>query len=802
MPGKKRSSSKGNSDIKKPSLKSRWLWAPLYLFLAVWVLLALFSYQPDQHPANTTSPENTNLAGKLGVHVAFYFRMAAGGMAWLATLFLGWFAWIHFSKNLRSKWILFGEMVVALLAGSGLLAMQETLFASAEAYHSGPGGAIGNLLYENLMHEYVGPAGSLLIFGFAAIIAFVLIFSPATPEGYNTWLARFQDWRERRAAEKEERKEAKRLAKLEAQEEKARLKEEKQREKEQAKALAKEAKASRRSKKKLEPEVDPEPEVVEELSEEEEFVEEEAKPPLKDALKFIAAAETKKARAKLPVSQGDYTFPTLDLLTVPATPHFTNSEEEHAKNAERLKMTLQEFGVEVTMGEVHIGPVITRYEVYPAPGVRVEKISNLDKNIALGMRAHSVRILAPVPGKGCVGIEVPNQNPTPVGIREILESEDWAEAKAEIPIALGRDVSGKPIIDDLTKMPHLLIAGATGSGKTVCINSIITSLLYHASPDKLRFLMVDPKIVEMKVFNDLPHMLIPVVTDPKKVPGALKWLLNEMEHRYEMFSKVGVRNIAGFNARKKKEKEKSEAEKNEEQSELEISVPRDEGVFDEIPEKIPYIVCIIDELADLMMVNPAEVETGVARLAQLARASGIHLVIATQRPSVNVITGIIKANLPSRIAFQVASKIDSRTILDGMGAEQLIGRGDMLFSSAGSSKPVRTQGAFVSDEEIRDIVEFLKTNGPPEFAEDVQKQIDAPDELTLDSGDEDGDEMLPQAIQVLRSTKRASTSMLQRRLRIGYNRAARIMEILEDRGIVGPENGSSPREILVDLDGV
>jgi len=306
----------------------------------------------------------------------------------------------------------------------------------------------------------------------------------------------------------------------------------------------------------------------------------------------------------------------------------------------------------------------------------------------------------------------------------------------------------------------------------------------------------------MKVFNSLPHMLIPVVTDPKKVPGALKWLLNEMEHRYEMFAKVGVRNIAGFNGRKKSEKEKTAAEKVEDdQAELEISVPRDAGVLGEMPEKLPYIVCIVDELADLMMVAPADIETGIARIAQLARAAGIHLILATQRPSVNVITGVIKANLPCRISFQVASKIDSRTILDGPGAEQLIGRGDMLFSPPGSSNIIRSQGAFVSDEEIQEIVEFLKTNGPPSFAEDVQRQIDEPDELSL-GGVENGesDELMPQAIEVLRATKRASTSMLQRRLRIGYNRAARLMEILEDRGIVGPENGSSPREILVDLD--
>ena len=479
-------------------------------------------------------------------------------------------------------------------------------------------------------------------------------------------------------------------------------------------------------------------------------------------------------------------------------------EAEHTTTAEALLRTLNEFGVEVTLGEIHVGPVITRYEVFPAAGVRVEKIASLDKNIALGLRAQSVRILAPVPGKGCVGVEVPNKKPTPVGIREILESEDWSIAKAEIPLALGRDVGGKPVIADLTRMPHLLIAGATGSGKTVCINSIITSLLYFASPEDLRFIMVDPKIVEMKAFNDLPHMLIPVVTDPKKVPAALRWLIAEMEMRYQIFSKAGVRNIAGFNGRKTLEKETPAAPTKEERGDLGdlgIEVPRDDEI--EIPAKMPYIVCIIDELADLMMVSPADVETAIARLAQLARAAGIHLILATQRPSVNVITGVIKANLPCRIAFQVASKVDSRTILDAGGADQLIGRGDMLFSPPGTAKLVRTQGCYVGDEELNRVVEFLKRNGPPQFAEDVQRRIeegDRDEDEEDEEIDEADDELMQQAIEVLRSSKRASTSMLQRRLRIGYNRAARIMELLETRGIVGPENGSSPREILVDLD--
>jgi DNA segregation ATPase FtsK/SpoIIIE, S-DNA-T family len=477
-------------------------------------------------------------------------------------------------------------------------------------------------------------------------------------------------------------------------------------------------------------------------------------------------------------------------------------ETEHAQNAETLLRTLSEFGVEVSLGEIHIGPVITRYEVMPAPGVRVEKIAGLDKNIALGMRAQSVRILAPVPGKGVVGVEVPNKNATAVGLREILESADWGESKAELPIVIGKDVSGAPIVADLTRMPHLLIAGATGSGKSVCINSIIASLVYHAGPRKVRMLMIDPKIVELKIFNDLPHMMIPVVTEPKKVPGALKWLLSEMEKRYRIFAKVGVRNVSAFNARSRGEAPAPAPEDDAEAAPVpSLEVPRDEELF--VPDHLPYIVCLIDELADLMMVAPAEVETSIARIAQLARAAGIHLIIATQRPSVNVITGVIKANLPSRIAFQVASKVDSRTILDTGGADQLIGRGDMLFSPPGTSKIIRAQGAFISDDELNAVIEALKKNGPPTYLQEVQDHVDRDDSAEAEGGGEDGesdDELFPQAIEVLKASRRASTSMLQRRLRIGYNRAARLMELLEARGIVGPENGAQPREILADLD--
>ena len=497
-----------------------------------------------------------------------------------------------------------------------------------------------------------------------------------------------------------------------------------------------------------------------------------------------------------------YVLPTTDLLQRSKK---IQSEDDHISVMKQLVSTLAQFGITVNPGEVHSGPVITRYEISPAPGVRVEKIVNLDKNIALNLRAQSVRILAPVPGRGCVGVELPNKNPQMVCLREILESQDWQSTRSDIPIVLGRGTTGEPMINDLAKMPHLLIAGSTGSGKTVCINSIIASLVFHSTPNDLRFIMVDPKIVEMQVFNKLPHMLIPVVTDPKKVPNALKWLISEMELRYKIFAKAGVRNIAGFNGKILKDAQEAakaeELEKSlspEERTAVASAMPDSHDKIDMPKTKMPYIVCIIDELADLMMVAPADIETSVARLAQLARAAGIHLILATQRPSVNVITGIIKANLPSRIAFKVASKVDSRTILDTGGAEALLGRGDMLFQPPGASGLLRAQGALVSDEEINSIVNFLHDkNGEPEYAMDVHAMIESGENEDDDSfnSDEWEDEMMPRALEIIKNSDRASTSLLQRRLKIGYNRAARIMEALEAKGLISNRDQQSRPEL-------
>lgn len=526
-----------------------------------------------------------------------------------------------------------------------------------------------------------------------------------------------------------------------------------------------------------------------------------------EKIERATAAQTLKKR-------GDYVFPATKMLNEPE-PNANVAPEDFRKRAQELIETLKQFRVEcipvdaangVDVG-IQQGPSITRYEIKPAPGVRVERIANLSNNIAMNLEAVAVRILAPVPGKGTVGIEIPNRNRKDVLLREIIESKAWAEAAMELPVVLGVDsVTNKPVIQDLAKMPHCLIAGATGQGKSVCINAIIVSLLFRCTPQDLRFIMVDPKVVELQVFNNLPHLLIPVETEAKRVPAALKWLIAEMQRRYKIFAKSGVKNITGFNTKLARE---AGAPKQEElalsPAEAAAATEAAESVIDDgvqIPtEKLPYIVCIIDEMADLMMAAAKDIETSIARIAQLARAAGIHLVLATQRPSTDVITGLIKANLPTRIGFKVASQIDSRTILDRGGAETLVGRGDMLFVPPGSASLNRVQGAFVGEQEVAAIVEFLcAKNGKPEFAEDVVDAIkNGADEGGGDGEGADGeDPLVTQSWNIIKETRRASVSMLQRRLKLGYNRAARIMDILHDKGYVGPENGSSPREILVD----
>jgi DNA segregation ATPase FtsK/SpoIIIE, S-DNA-T family len=536
-----------------------------------------------------------------------------------------------------------------------------------------------------------------------------------------------------------------------------------------------------------------------------------------------AAPKSRQPRKPKPITVastpmiGNYLLPPLDFLQHPdPTVKPTESKEELMANARLMQQTLAQFDIEVALGDITKGPTITRYELHPAPGVKLEKITALNNNLAAALKAERLHILAPVPGKSSVGIEVPNPVKTSVIMRDLLESEEWRNTKARIPLALGKDVYGHPIISDLAEMPHVLIAGSTGSGKSVCINAIICSLLYRFSPDQLRFVMIDPKVVELQQYNTLPHLVVPVVTDPKKVILALRWVVNEMEKRYQIFARVGVRNILSFNSRPKnkplpvpepelplvakKEKVEPGADGFAVEVDEQIVVPREEDII--IPEKLSYIVVIIDELADLMLVAPADVEMAIARITQMARAAGIHCIVATQRPSVDVITGVIKANIPARIAFQVAAKVDSRTILDAMGADKLLGKGDLLYLPPGSAKLTRAQGSYITDQEIQSIVDFIAKQAKPSYELEIHEQLSRPaSSLDDQSGIDEDEEIIQDCIEVIRSEQKASVSLLQRRLRLGYGRAARIMDELENRGIVGPSNGAEPRDILIDLDG-
>ena len=510
-----------------------------------------------------------------------------------------------------------------------------------------------------------------------------------------------------------------------------------------------------------------------------------AEPPKpKEEKKVAPAARRTEPGATEPT---EYELPGVNLLDELPPAKDRAMSSDITTTSRILKETLAEFGIEVEITNFDQGPAVTRYELRPAPGVRVERISGLSNNLALALKATSVRVQAPVPGKGVVGIEVPNTTTSKVYLREILEGEEWEKSAAALPLVLGKDVAGQDIVADLAGMPHLLVAGATGSGKTVCMNSILMGLIMSRTPEHLRLMLVDPKIVELSAYNELPHLVVPVITDPHKVTLGLRWAINEMERRYKLFARAGVRNIEGYNSR---------------------VIPRQQELFEaggedaeeEMPARLPYVVICVDELADLMLVAQADIENSVARLAQLSRAVGIHMILATQRPSVNVITGTIKANFPARIAFQVAQRVDSRTILDANGADKLLGRGDMLFLPAGSNRLIRAQGAMVTDREIERVADFIRDNGGSNYEVAIHDKIlNHKGAKSVDTGEDD--DMLEQAIQIIRETHRASTSSLQRRLRIGYTRAARMMDILEERGIVGPPRGSDPREILIDLDG-
>lgn len=481
------------------------------------------------------------------------------------------------------------------------------------------------------------------------------------------------------------------------------------------------------------------------------------------------------ARQKVPIpapsgtgngGREEYVLPSIGLLKTAPKTNTREREEDLKLNAATLERTLLEFGVEAKVVKINRGPVITMYELEPSVGTKVSRITSLGDNISLAMRSANIRIVAPLPGKGTIGIEVPNKKSEMVLLRDILESVEYSQESSPLRFALGKDIFGKPIVTDLAKMPHLLIAGATGSGKTVCLNAVISSFLVNCSPEELKFLMIDPKRVELMIFEGIPHLVSPIVTNPKKAAAALNWVVSEMDRRYEVFAEKGVRNLASY-------KDKRQAD----------------------DENIPYIVVLVDELADLMIVAQQDVEGAIMRIAQLARAAGIHLILATQRPSVNVITGVIKANFPARISFKVASKVDSRTVLDANGAEKLLGRGDMLFMEPGESQPIRGQCSLVEDSEIKSMVKAIREQAGPQY---IEEAIAKQEKKTASGVEQEKDDLYKEAVKIVVGTKQASVSMIQRKLRVGYTRAARMVDIMEEEGIVGPYNGSKPREILVE----
>jgi S-DNA-T family DNA segregation ATPase FtsK/SpoIIIE len=769
----------------------REIWAVVLVGVALLLLLSLISYDPYDvgNAAATGSQPVKNFIGPVGAWIGHVTFSAFGLGAYVLMLVLAGIGVILLlGKEVpwRGK---IGAGLLLLIASDCLLHVARLETARKILNLPSSGGFLG-MFIGDFFQRLLGLVGTLIIFVVAYIVSLILLINLRPSYWVALSVSTAQDfWQKIRGTPKPDVRDE-----LLEQHRDIRVKEF-----EVDRELARKEREARR----LETERRPEPKI-----------EDRTVPPLAPAEKAAKPAlppakpkpeKPPPAPVLPPEPTGPYVLPALDLLEQPPAMAQRNVIEDLKTNAEVLRSTLEDFGINVELGDVTKGPTITRYEVYPAPGVKVEKISSLSNNIALAMKAVSVRILAPVPGKGTVGIEVPNSTTTTVYLRDMLESDEWRATKARIPIALGRDVAGNPIIGDLGDMPHLLIAGATGSGKTVCVNAILASLLYRFTPQDLRLVLIDPKVVEMQHFNALPHLVVPVVTEAKKVPLALRWVINEMEKRFQIFAKAGVRNITAFNARPKpqpKAKKTPEEEKAAEpvgQEVLKIEVPREDDLV--VPEKLPYIVVVIDELADLMLVAPADVENAIARLAQLSRAVGIHMVLATQRPSVDVVTGVIKANFPTRIAFQVASKQDSRVILDANGADKLLGKGDMLYLPPGASKLVRAQGVLVLDEEVKRIVDFIGEHAKPRFEAEIHQKLQKSTGLPGDFAEEEDEELVEQAIEVIRQTNRASVSILQRRLRIGYTRAARIMDLLEERGIVGPNKGAEPRDILMDLDG-
>ncbi len=796
----------------------------LLLFVTGTLLfLALISYAPKDLPSwvpfSHISPPNRpaqNFIGPFGAIIAGFSYLMIGAASYLlAVVLLGFGVAKLFNTKLRVTprliWI-----VLFIVSGACLFQLQtQHLQGWRTAFNiQGPGGWVGYALGKKLLQMWMGGVGSLILLT-GVYVSSLILMTGLRPihivrqavAGISSSLHKLGEWQHNRRLRKADWK-----TRLEM--------EKKEKEREQRQVV--------KQLKKLGAPV-PEPAAASVLADE---LANRPKPKVVDTTALpdepprkkpsLAELRGTEKKAKPPTGLAsqtwdaeNYVLPGFDLLDAHDTEGRTAADPAELESIQQILIeTLGQFGIVVAAGDITKGPTITRYEVYPSKGVRVDRIVALERDLARATSAERINILAPIPGKDTVGIELANSRKVKVTLRELLQSQDWEEAKtkSKLPLALGKDVYGKTIIADLAQMPHLLVAGTTGSGKSVCINALVASMIFRFTPEELRFIMIDPKVVEMQVYNSLPHLVIPVVTDPKKVLLALRWVIDEMEKRYKIFAEAGVRNITSFNGRPKKKTQKELDAEAEEAgvptakrkaadtaagTPEEIKVPREDDLV--IPDRMPYIVIIIDELADLMQTAPADVESAIARITQMARAAGIHLIVATQTPRADVVTGVIKANIPSRIAFQVASKIDSRVILDENGADRLLGQGDMLYLPPSTSRLIRAQGVLVTDEEIHRLVEFVSAQSPPSFDLAMQDKLQLSSATTEDVTEED-EELVEKCLEIIRQEKRASTSLLQRRLRLGYTRAARIVDILEQRGILGPGEGAKPREILVDLD--
>ena len=832
------------------------------LGLAVLFFLALFSHDPGDMPtwshlslSDQPNVETQNFIGRVGALAAGYSLWLLGAATYLVPFSLLWFGVCMLVSKLRITFAACFGAVLIILSAAALLHLQGWLNMRADVSPLGGGGGVGWLLGGAILGKLLGMVGSTLLLMLCYAIGLVLVTGMHPLQvlaGVKDEIPRLiARWKMRQAYAGVPAIVSPPSAGL-AQPQQPVVRRKK------AAAAKPAADEPVTAEKPVEQPVmvtselglrfDPPPQIIDASAPK--IPVKSDKPPLSEVWNKKRAQKLEQASTapmgSLTERFKDYKLPSLDLLHWPVGEgHHPADRQGLIDTQSTIVRTLASFGITVTPGDITRGPAITRYEVRPNDGLRVSRIANLDADIARATKAERINVLAPIPGKDTVGIELPNSEKVIVPIRELLEDDAFQSGKARLPLALGKDVYGKTIIGDLAAMPHLLVAGSTGSGKSVCINSIITSLLCRFAPDELRFILIDPKVVEMQTYAKLPHLALPVVTDPKKALMALRWVVREMETRYQVFAQEGCRNFEVFNNRNRKRvgtlvvtkpppaedplepPAPAPAKKGKEVTPEMIADMDDNEIFNVdmpvqsgdsvwtsdasppppikqelvIPDTMPYIVVIIDELADLMQTAPADIEVAIARITQMARAAGIHLIVATQTPRADVITGVIKANVPSRIAFQVASALDSRVILDRKGAENLVGKGDMLYVPPGGSQPIRSQGALVTDEEIHSLVDHCVSQGGPDFEMGAALPLGGPD----DGGGEDGEvsaeeeETLEKCLEVVRQEKKASTSLFQRRLRLGYGRAARMMDLLEERGIIGPGDGAKPREILVEL---